>query len=78
MNTFNRVFLAVKKACEKQTKISGKDCFTTVANEANVPSEHIDSYLKYLQDAGLIRYSTEDSYILLTTFGSRQAMLIKE
>jgi predicted transcriptional regulator len=78
MNTFNTVFLAVKKYCGKQKKFSGPDCFKTIAREANISPDKLDSYLKYLQDTGLIKYSTDENYIHLTTFGSKQAKLTKE
>jgi len=81
MNNFNKVFLVVKKHCEKQKKLAEVNCFITIAKEAEIPVGNLEVYLKHLQDIGLIKFSMTDKYdkyIYLTSFGKKQEKLIEE
>ncbi|MCD6013769.1 MAG: hypothetical protein K0Q79_3631 [Flavipsychrobacter sp.] len=78
MNRFNEVFLAIKKQCFKQRHIAEIDCFEKVAKEAKIPLDKLHTYLKHLQDIGVIKYSVNDKYIYLTTFGRKQETLMRQ
>ena len=76
MNTFNDVFVAVKKYCDTDAGSKDvKDCFGFIAFNANVPPDNLDFYLNVLQDLGLIKYSRADKTIHLTGFGKMQKRL---
>jgi hypothetical protein len=74
MNKFNEVFLAVKSCLTANEKLDG-ECFSMIAERANVPVEKLEFYLSTLQDLGLIKYSTKDRTIKLTAFGKKQDRL---
>jgi predicted transcriptional regulator len=74
MNKFNEVFLAVK-SCLTENEKHESECFSSVAERANVPIEKLEFYLSTLQDLGLIKYSTKDRTIKLTSFGKKQDRL---
>jgi hypothetical protein len=52
MNTFNDVFLAVKKYSDSKEVIP--DCFAFIAYHSDVHISKLDFYLNCLQDLGLI------------------------
>jgi predicted transcriptional regulator len=77
MNDFNKVFLAIKKQVEKQNKLAEVG-FQSISKDSKIPIKKLPEYLDYLQDAGLIKYSTDEQYIYLTAFGKKQESLVKE
>ncbi len=76
MNTYNEVFMAVKRHCTQQKLIAEIDCFELIAKETGVPLSKLPSYLNHLQNIGMIKYSMEDRYIHLTTFGMKHDKLV--
>jgi predicted transcriptional regulator len=78
MNDFNRVFMVIKKHCEKQKLIAEVNSLEVIAKDTKIPVDKLPLYLDYLQEAGLIKYSLTEKYIHLTTFGKKQESLVKE
>jgi predicted transcriptional regulator len=81
MNNFNKIFLLVRKSYDKQAdkqKGAKVNCFDGVVKEANIPLDQLSTYLEYLQQSGLIKYSLQDKSIYLTSFGKKQKSLIKD
>jgi len=77
MNNFNKVFLAIKKHCEKQKLLAEINSLEAIAEEVNIPVSKLGLYLDYLQGLGLIKYSISENYIYLTSFGKTQEKLVK-
>ena len=78
MNTFNKVFLAIKEESGKMDKLTEINCVEEIAIKAGVPLADIGLYLSHLQEMGLIKFSIKDSYIYLTSFGRKHDTLEKD
>jgi hypothetical protein len=78
VSNFNKVFLVVKKRCLSQKHIAEISCFEAIAKETDIPVYKLPVYLSHLQDLGILKYSLEEKYIRLTSFGAKQMTLVKD
>ena len=78
MNNFNNVFLTIRKYCGDKGMMEGKGIFERVAKETDIPVARLMFMLNTLQDLQLIKYSTEENYIKLTSFGKKQERLFTD
>jgi hypothetical protein len=78
MNNFNKVFLVVKRECEKQKHIAEITSIDLIAKETSIPVHKLSQYLDHLQQIGVIRYSIADKYIHLTTLGRKKDTVLTE
>jgi len=78
MNNFNIVHAAIRKRCVNVNEASA-DCFGHILTELDPAyHEHIDFYLSFLQDLGLIAYDAQSQSIAITERGRNTEQIFKE
>ncbi len=78
MNNFNAVHSAIRKKCV-QPNVPYTDCLNCIETELDVAyHEHIDFYLSFLEDLGLIVYDTQRKVIIITERGRSTEQIFKE
>ncbi len=69
MNNFNIVHLAVRKSCS-EPYVPNEKCLEQIKSDLHESyHEHIEFYLSFLQDLGLIKYEEEGRLISITEQG---------
>jgi hypothetical protein len=75
MNNFNLILAAIRRQCTL-VNVPYNDCIEEVRSELDsTHHEHLDFYLSFLQDLGLIKYQTTDRTIILTELGKKTERL---
>ncbi len=69
MKNVEKVLLAIKAECNKQTKLAEVRYIGKIADRAGIPKESLSLYLNELQERGFIKYSVAEDYIYLTPAG---------
>lgn len=69
MNNFNIVHSAIRKSCS-EPDVPSERCLEQIKTELHEDyHEHIDFYLSFLQDLGLIKYEDGGRLISITEHG---------
>lgn len=78
MNNFNIVHSAIRKRCVRVDE-PNSDCISSILTDLD-PSyhEHVDFYLSFLQDLGLIKYDAASRTISITERGKNTEQIFKE
>lgn len=78
MNNFNVVHAAIRKRCP-HANMPFEDCLDHIKNALHEDyHEHIEFYLSFLQDMGLIRYEDGGRVITITERGRATEQVFKE
>jgi len=78
MNNFNIVHAAIRKKCI-HANVASEECFEHILTElAPAYHEHIEFYLSFLQDLGLIVYEADKRSISITERGRSTEQIFKE
>lgn len=65
MNNFDKVLFAVKEYCKDPNR-DEINCFSYIADKADISEDKLFPYLDALRVLGLIKYSTKNKHIQLT------------
>lgn len=78
MNNFNIVHAAIKKRCVRVNEPTA-DCIETILGSLDSAyHEHVDFYLSFLQDLGLIKYDPSSRTVSITERGVNTEQIFKE
>ena len=78
MNNFNIVHAAIRKRCTSVDEPSA-DCMEHIlAALDSAYHEHVDFYLSFLQDLGLIKYDAATRMVSITERGRNTEQIFKE
>jgi hypothetical protein len=78
MNNFNTVHAAIRKRCP-HANVQSEDCLDHIKEVLDeVYHVHIDFYLSFLQDLGLIKYEDGGRKITITERGKATEKIFKE
>ena len=78
MNNFDLVFSAVKDNCGESGIVDSIDCLEKIARSTKIPIARLDFYLNTLEAVGLIKYSMENHFVKLTTYGKLKTKVFTE
>ncbi|MBX2906546.1 MAG: hypothetical protein KF744_10940 [Taibaiella sp.] len=78
MNNFNIVHAAIRKRCDRVNEPNA-DCIDAILQELDATyHEHVDFYLSFLQDLGLIKYNHATREVSITERGKNTEQIFKE
>jgi hypothetical protein len=78
MNNFNIVHSAIRKSCS-EPDVPNEECLKQIKSELHESyHEHIDFYLSFLQDLGLIKYEDGGKIISITEQGRNVPEVFKD
>lgn len=78
MNNFNIVHAAIRKKCIRVNEPS-EDCIAEILTNLDaIYHEHVDFYLSFLQDLGLIVYDPGSKTVAITERGRNTEQIFKE
>lgn len=70
MKKIEKVLLAIRMECDKQTKLTEVSCFDKIADKAELPRQSLSLYLSELQERGYIKYSVNEKFVYITKEGT--------
>lgn len=77
MDIFNVLYAIIRRHCKIENAIYS-DCYDIIQSQIGVDKHrNLDFYLSFLQDLGLIKYSSTKKEIALTTLGKNTEFVFR-